>query len=74
MNGYLDGRVEPARRLSRFLVFGLVMLIAVGGLTVATIFESLKPNYAWAQQVPKDDKRLKTESVTVQSPQGNGTI
>ena len=30
---------------------------AVGGLTVAAIFESLKPNYAWAQQVPKDDKR-----------------
>jgi len=47
---------------------------AVGGLTVAAIYESLKPNYAWAQQVPKDDKRLKTEYVTVQSPQGNGTI
>ncbi len=47
---------------------------AVGGLTVATIFESLKPNYAWAQQVPKDDRRIKTEYVTVQSPQGNGTI
>ena len=24
---------------------------AVGGLTVAGIFEALKPNYAWAQQV-----------------------
>src|SRR5882672_8517989 len=47
---------------------------AVGGLTVAAIFESLKPNYAWAQQVPKDDKRLKTEYVTVPSPQGNGSI
>jgi carboxymethylenebutenolidase len=47
---------------------------AVGGLTVAAIFEGLKPNYAWAQQVPKDDSRLKTERATVQSPQGNGTI
>lgn len=47
---------------------------AVGGLTVATIFESLKPNYAWAQQVPKDDRRIKAEYVTVQSPQGNGTV
>ena len=47
---------------------------AVGGLTVAAIFESMKPNYAWAQQVPKDDKRIKAEYVTVQSPQGNGTI
>jgi len=47
---------------------------AVGGLTVAAIFESLKPNYAWAQQVPKDDARLKTERATVPSPHGNGTI
>jgi len=47
---------------------------AVGGVTAAALFESLKPNYAWAQQVPKDDKRLKTEYVTVQSSQGNGTI
>ena len=47
---------------------------AVGGLTAAAIFESLKPNYAWAQQVPKDDKRIKTESATVPSPQGNGSI
>jgi carboxymethylenebutenolidase len=47
---------------------------AVGGVTAMAIFESLKPNYAWAQQVPKDDKRLKTEYATVPSPQGNGTI
>lgn len=47
---------------------------AVGGLTVATIFESLRPNYAWAQQVPKDDSRIKTEYATVQSPEGTGSI
>ena len=47
---------------------------AVGGLTAAGIFEALKPNYAFAQQVPKDDKRIKTEYVTVPSPQGNGSI
>ena len=47
---------------------------AVGGLTVATIFESLKPNYAWAQQVPADDKRIKVGYETVQSPVGNGSI
>jgi carboxymethylenebutenolidase len=47
---------------------------AVGGLTAAAIWESLRPNYAFAQQVPKDDSRLKTEYVTVQSPMGNGTI
>lgn len=47
---------------------------AVGGLTATAIWESLRPNYAWAQQVPKDDSRIKTEYATVPSPQGNGTI
>jgi carboxymethylenebutenolidase len=47
---------------------------AVGGLTVAAIFEGMKPNYAWAQQVPKDDARLKTEYATAPSPEGNGSI
>ena len=47
---------------------------AVGGLTVAAIFESLKPNYAWAQTVPKDDKDLKLGYETVPSPAGNGSI
>ena len=43
-------------------------------MTATAIWESLRPNYAWAQQVPKDDKRVKTEYVTVPSPQGNGSI
>jgi len=47
---------------------------AVGGMTATAIWESLRPNYAWAQQVPKDDARLHTESATVPSPQGNGSI
>jgi carboxymethylenebutenolidase len=47
---------------------------AVGSMTAMSIYESLRPNYAWAQQVPKDDSRLTTERVTVQSPNGNGSI
>jgi carboxymethylenebutenolidase len=47
---------------------------AVGGVTAAALLEMLRPNFAWAVQVPPDDKRIKTESVTVQSPQGNGSI
>jgi carboxymethylenebutenolidase len=47
---------------------------ATGGLTAMGILESLRPNYAWAQQVPKDDKRIKIETVTVPSPQGNTEI
>lgn len=47
---------------------------AVGGVTATALWESLRPNYAWAQQVPKDDPRIKTEHVTVESPKGNGNI
>lgn len=47
---------------------------AVGGLTVAAIFETMRPNYAWAQQVAKDDARIRTSQETVPSPQGNGSI
>jgi carboxymethylenebutenolidase len=47
---------------------------AVGGVTATAIWESLRPNYAWAEQVPKDDSRIKTETPTVPSPQGNGNI
>jgi carboxymethylenebutenolidase len=47
---------------------------AVGGLTAAAILDMLKPNYAWAQQVAKDDKRIRVEYATVPSPQGNGSI
>src|SRR5215467_15341627 len=47
---------------------------AVGGVTAMALWESLRPNYAWAEQVPKNDSRIKTENVTVPSPKGNGSI
>ena len=47
---------------------------AVGGLTATAIWESLRPNYAWAQQVPKDDARIHAEYLTVRSPLGNENI
>ena len=47
---------------------------AVGSLTVTAIWESLRPNYAWAQQVAKDDPRIVTSQETVPSPEGNGSI
>lgn len=47
---------------------------AVGGLTVAAIFESLKPNYAWAQTIDPNDKEIKVGYENVASPEGNGTI
>jgi carboxymethylenebutenolidase len=60
--------------ISRRDFFERAQKFAVGGLTAAALFEMLKPNYAWAVQVPKDDSRIKAEWVSVPSPQGNGTI
>ena len=47
---------------------------AVGGMSAVAIWEALRPNYAFAQQVPKDDDRIKAGYETVSSPQGNGSI
>ena len=47
---------------------------AVGGVTASALFEMLKPNYAWAAQVPEQDSRITAESASVPSPQGNGSI
>jgi len=43
-------------------------------MTAMAIWESLRPNYAWAEQIKKDDPRIKSETATVESPQGNGSI
>jgi carboxymethylenebutenolidase len=47
---------------------------AVGGVTAAMLLDMLKPNYALANQVPKDDKRIAADYATVSSPAGNGSI
>ncbi len=47
---------------------------AAGGVTAAALFETLRPNYALAVQVPPDDPRLVARRVSVASPKGNGTI
>ena len=43
-------------------------------LHAAAMLESLRPNYAFAQQVAKDDPRIATEYLTYPSPQGSGTM
>ena len=47
---------------------------AVAGMTAGMLLTALSPNFALAQQVTPDDKRLKTERVEYSSPQGNGTV
>jgi carboxymethylenebutenolidase len=65
---YVHGDIDRRQFLERAKKF------AVGGVTAAALLESLRPNFAWAQQVQASDGRVKTERVTVPSPQGNGTI
>jgi carboxymethylenebutenolidase len=47
---------------------------AVAGMTAAILLDALSPRFAEAQQVPKDDKRLKSEWVEYGPPQGRGKV
>jgi len=51
-----------------------IQKFAIGGLAASTIIEALMPDYAFAQQVAKDDERLKATYETIPSPKGNGYI
>ncbi len=59
------GRAAFLREAQRF---------AVGGMTAAGLFASLTPNYALAQQVPPDDRRLRITKADIPSPAGNGSV
>jgi carboxymethylenebutenolidase len=65
---YVHGDIDRRGFLDRAKKF------AVGGVTAVALLEMLRPNFAWAQQVPANDSRIKTERATVPSPQGNGSI
>lgn len=65
---FAHGRLDRRGYLKGLAAF------AVGGVTVETLEESLSPNYAWAEQVPATDPRIKTETVTYDSPEGGGQI
>ena len=67
-DGYVHGGINRRQFLEGAQKF------AVGGVTAAALFQMLKPNYAWAIQVPPDDPRIKAETATVASPDGNGSI
>jgi len=67
-DGYVHGMISRRDFLDGSAKF------AVGGFTAAAMLESLRPNYAFAQQVAKDDARIKTEYLTYPSPQGSGNM
>jgi len=58
-DGYVHGGISRRQFLDRAQNY------AVGGMTAAALFQMLRPNYAWAIQVPPDDKRIEAESATV---------
>jgi carboxymethylenebutenolidase len=67
-DGYIHGAIGRREFLDRAARY------AVGGFTAAAMLESLRPNYALAQQVRNDDPRIKTEYLTYPSPEGSGTM
>ncbi len=67
-DGYVHGKLtkrEFIREAGKF---------AAAGLTGAMILKQLQPDYAMAQQVAPTDPAIVTERVTIQSPEGNGSI
>ena len=45
---------------------------AAAGMSATALLEALSPRFAYAQKVPKDDSRLKAETLAFESPQGYG--
>jgi len=47
---------------------------AKAGVTAAGLLAALSPDFAAGQQVPRDDARLKTETLSVPARNGNGSV
>ena len=67
-DGYQHGFIDRREFLERAKRY------AVGGMSAAAMLQGLRPNYAWAEQVKKDDPRIRAEYLTYDSPLGSGTI
>ena len=65
---YVHSKIDRREFMNRLSVY------AVGGLTVSALMSYLMPNYAQAQQVKPDDKRIKTEYAAYESPKGGGKM
>jgi carboxymethylenebutenolidase len=67
-DGYVHGSLSRRDFIDRAAKY------AVGGFTAAAMLEALKPNFAWAEQVKKDDPRIRTEYLDYPSPEGSGKM
>jgi len=65
---YVHGSVDRRGFLERAAKF------AVGGVTAAMLLDALSPKFAEAQQIPAEDKRIKTSSLQYDSPKGSGKM
>src|SRR5690606_34331310 len=65
---YVHGKISKREFLSRAGKF------ALGGLTATAILASLRPNYAWAQQIAFTDPDIVAEYISYPSPQGHGQV
>lgn len=65
---YAHGRIARRDFMQRAAAF------AAAGMTAEALLARLSPNYAYADQVPKDDPRIKTEMIEYSSPKGGGKI
>jgi carboxymethylenebutenolidase len=65
---YVHGAIDRRAFLERARKY------AIGGVTASALLEMLNPKFAEAQQVQRDDKRLKTETVEYASPKGTGRM
>ncbi|MBX9738516.1 MAG: dienelactone hydrolase family protein [Beijerinckiaceae bacterium] len=63
---YCHGMIDRRQFMSS------VSKYAVAGMSAAALVEMLLPNYALAQQVSPNDPRIKVETITFDSPKGNG--
>ena len=67
-DAYVHGGIDRRGFLDRAQKF------AVGGITASMLLASLSPNFAAAQVVPSDDKRIKTQMLDYASPSGSGSM
>ena len=67
-DGYVHGQINRRDFLGKASRF------AVGGVTAAALLDSLMPDYALAQQIPRDDERIAARYQEYESPKGYGTM
>ncbi len=67
-DAYVHGTLDRRGFLERAQKF------AVGGMTATMLLGALSPNFAAAQQIAPTDPRIRTETLSLPSPNGSGTL